>query len=323
MASEDLKAVILAAGKGVRLSQLTRRRPKVMLKFLGKPLLEHTLISLRKAGIKDIIIVIGYKGDKIIEYFLNGSNIGVNITYVTDRMISGTATAIKAAENYVNSTFLMVFGDVFPEPILLNSLIKRHFEAKKHAGSNIVATLSLTKVDDPFNHAPVFFKGEVVEEFWSKKSSWVDMGVMVLEPIVFDKIKQTPRVRGEYRILETLNLLMKEGYKVIAYPSNYPWVQIGDHRGLQSIIEANNYFLDKAGLENCIIESEVSDSKLYKTSIIRAQVFNSELSNCLAYENSVIVSSKLMNCIIDEEVKVIGKKAYGVIFTSSYLSQNL
>ena len=315
MASKDLKAVLLAAGRGVRLSQLTRRRPKVMLKFLGKPLLEHTLISLKKAGIRDIIIVVGYKREKIIEYFLNGSRIGVDITYVADRMISGTATAIKAAENYVNSTFLTVFGDVFPEATLLNSLIKKHFEAKKYTGQKIVATLSLTKVDDPFNHAPVYFKGEVVEEFWSKESSWVDMGVMVLEPIVFKKIKQTPRVRGEYRILETLNLLMKEGYKVIAYPSNHPWIQIGDHRGAQSIIEANNYFLDRAGLENCIVESEVSDSRLYRTSIIRAQVFNSELSNCLVYENSVIVSSKLTDCIIDEKVKIIGKRACGVIFT--------
>ncbi|RLE73837.1 MAG: hypothetical protein DRJ56_08555, partial [Thermoprotei archaeon] len=117
-----LKAVVPAAGRGVRLSKLTRRHPKPMLKFNGRPLLEHTLRSLREAGVREVVIVVGYKGDEIASYFSDGSWLGLRVEYAVDERISGTATAIKAAEEHVDSAFLMVFGDVYPEPELVRAV---------------------------------------------------------------------------------------------------------------------------------------------------------------------------------------------------------
>ena len=315
MAGNYLKAVIPAAGKGVRLAKLTRKYPKPMLKFNGKPLLEHILNSIKEVGIKDVIIVVGYMGEQIIKYFSDGSKFNLNITYVFDKKVSGTATAIKAAEDKVESTFLMVFGDVYPEPELLKSLIEKHINAKAKLGTKLAATLAITEVDDPFNHAPILFKDDKVLEIWSNKSSWVDMGIMVLEPIIFKAIEYTPLIRGEFRILKSIEIAMKWGYKVIVHKSTSPWVQIGDHRGVMSLIETNNYFLQKAGLNNYLEDSIIVNSQLSKTSVIKSMIINSKLNNCIVYEGVKIISSVLENCVVDEGVHLNNMKEKEKIIT--------
>ena len=254
------------------------------------------------------------KGD-ITSYFGDGQSLGLNITYVRDKVMKGTAKAIKAAEEKVDSTFLMVFGDVYPETPLINSLINVHSSARIAMGESVVATLALTKVNDPQNHAPVMFENGVVKEFWSKRSCWVDMGIMVLEPIIFEFIDQTPQVKGEFRILETLRLMLGEGYRIAAYASSHPWVQIGDHRGLLSLIETNIYFLKKAGLENYVEDSRIENSELHNSSVMKASVLSSRLKNCILYEGAKVTSSRLINCIVDEEVKIRNVREMNRAFT--------
>lgn len=312
---QNLKAVIPAAGKGVRLSELTKNHPKPMLKFNGKPLLEHTLNSIKKAGIKNVVLIVGYKGEEVINYFLDGSRLGLNISYAIDERISGTATAIKAAENMIESTFLVSFGDVYPEPSLLESLIKKHLASKRRMGEKLVATLALTKVDDPFNHAPISFKNDEVLEIWSESSDWVDMGIMMLEPIIFKAIKETPKVRGEYRILKSLEILMNRGYKVMAHPTRSPWIQIGDHSGAMSLIIANNYFLQRNRLDNYVEDSIISDSRLSRTSIMKSEIINSKLENCIVYDNAKVVSSELKNCVVVEGAHIENMREVGKIIT--------
>ncbi len=77
-----MQAVILAAGEGTRMRPLTYTRPKVMLPIANKPILEHLISELSKAGVKDIVLVVGYKEEKIREYFGDGSDFGVRIEYV-------------------------------------------------------------------------------------------------------------------------------------------------------------------------------------------------------------------------------------------------
>ena len=314
---ESLKAVIPAAGKGIRLAELTRKHSKVMLKFNGKPLLWHTLNSLKEIGIRNIIIIVGYKGDEIINYF-SSNMLGLNITYVKDERMAGTATAIKAAENEIESTFLMIFGDVFPESGLLRSLIKKHMSIKKKIGSRIAATLSVTKVDDPHNHAPILFDtNEEVIEIWSSRSMWVDMGIMMLEPVVFKAINHTPLVRGEYRILKSISIVMKWGYRVFAYKSSYPWIQIGDHTRIMSLINVNDYFLNRARINNYIEDSFIHNSRLFKTSVIKSKIINSELSHCIVYEGAEIISSSLKNCVINEGIRLRNVRGENKIFSTN------
>ena len=88
-----MKAVILAAGKGTRMRELTNETPKPMLKVQGRPILEHILVGLRSAGIREFCIVTGYRAETIEAYFHNGSNWGAAITYTRQALQDGTGKA--------------------------------------------------------------------------------------------------------------------------------------------------------------------------------------------------------------------------------------
>ena len=94
---------------------LTSSRPKVMLPLVGKPILEHLIRNVREAGIKEIIIVVGYKEEAIREYFGDGRSFGVSITYVVQRRQLGTADALRTTEPFITDTFLMLNGDMVIE----------------------------------------------------------------------------------------------------------------------------------------------------------------------------------------------------------------
>ena len=96
-----MKAVILAAGEGLRCRPLTLTRSKVMLPVANKPILEHVIHSLMKNDITDITIVVGYEKEKIMNYFEDGIKLGVKITYVEQKSPLGTAHAIKQAQNLI------------------------------------------------------------------------------------------------------------------------------------------------------------------------------------------------------------------------------
>jgi len=104
-----MQAVILAAGKGLRLRPFTEKHPKPLININGKPLLEHTLASLPDA-ISEIIIVIGYLGEQISEYFGNEWN-GKPIKYVTQTELLGTGDALARAKDLLHTKFLAINGD--------------------------------------------------------------------------------------------------------------------------------------------------------------------------------------------------------------------
>src|SRR3990167_7454256 len=100
-----MKAVILAAGQGIRLKPLTNTRPKVMLQVAGKPILHHLLLEVKKAGIKEVIIVVRYLKEQIIEYFKQ-NDLGMKISFVEQGSKNGTGEAILTTEKFVNDTFV-------------------------------------------------------------------------------------------------------------------------------------------------------------------------------------------------------------------------
>ncbi|GAI65581.1 unnamed protein product, partial [marine sediment metagenome] len=101
-----VKAIILAAGEGSRMRPLTYSRPKVMLPIANKPILEHLLIEVSKAGITDFIFIVGYCDEQVRHYFGNGDRWGVNIDYCTQRKQLGTADALKMAKGLVDGNFV-------------------------------------------------------------------------------------------------------------------------------------------------------------------------------------------------------------------------
>ena len=124
-----MKAMILAAGRGKRMMPLTETMPKPMLKINGKPLLEHHINNLRQAGITDIVINLAWQGDKITEYFGNGSQFGVSITY-SQEQTGGLETAggIIQALPLLGEQFIVINGDVFTD-YDVTSLMQLHLQA--------------------------------------------------------------------------------------------------------------------------------------------------------------------------------------------------
>ena len=112
-----MQLVIIAGGKGTRLGDISL--PKPMVNVGGKPLLEHQIELARRYGLKDILILVGYKSEQIIDYFGNGSKWEVNITYSVEEKPLGTAGALKSVEHRINGRFMVFYGDTMMDINLL------------------------------------------------------------------------------------------------------------------------------------------------------------------------------------------------------------
>ncbi|NOY10516.1 MAG: NTP transferase domain-containing protein, partial [Archaeoglobi archaeon] len=100
-----MKAVILAAGEGQRLRPFTVSKPKVMIKVGNKPILQYVVEALRDSGIMDIVMVVGYRKDRVMSHFGDGKRFGVRVEYAFQEQQLGTAHALKQAENLVSDEF--------------------------------------------------------------------------------------------------------------------------------------------------------------------------------------------------------------------------
>ena len=108
-----MKVVILAAGLGTRLGVLTKNLPKPMIEVGGKPILEHTILSLVRAGLTDVILNTHYLPEVIINYFRNGERLGANVSYFYEPDLIGSAGAIRRMSAKFDEPFMVIYGDNF------------------------------------------------------------------------------------------------------------------------------------------------------------------------------------------------------------------
>lgn len=224
------KVVVLAGGKGTRMRPFTYEMPKPMIPVQGKPLLQHIVELLRKYDVRDIIFSIGYMGDKIREYFGNGSRFGVNISYVEEKEEMGTAGALSLMEKKLNGTFLMFNGDILAN-IDLHDFIMFHRQNKA------LATIALTPVKDPSRFGVAHLKGNKIIEFIEKpkgslKSRLINAGVYVLEGDVLDYIPK----RKAMMETDVFPKLAEEG-KLFGYPFDGQWFDTGTHEAYERAIK--------------------------------------------------------------------------------------
>src|SRR6184192_4457595 len=107
------KAVILAAGRGTRMRELTAELPKPMIKVRGKPVLQYIVEGLRNAGIGDLLLVVGYRADAVREFFGDGSRYDVAIQYATQTVQDGTGRVVELTRDFVgNHAFILAYGDI-------------------------------------------------------------------------------------------------------------------------------------------------------------------------------------------------------------------
>ncbi len=174
-------AIILAGGLGTRLRPLTNDTPKPLVPILGKPILHHGILQLKKHGINNIIISTGYKGDKIEKYFGDGSSLGVNISYCVEKEPLGTGGAIKEAAKNITNPFIALNGDNLAD-YNFTRLIKQHQE------NATPITLALFPVEDVTQFGIADLEGDIIKQFIEKPtaeeapSNLNNAGAYIIEP---------------------------------------------------------------------------------------------------------------------------------------------
>src|SRR5260370_29417857 len=107
------KAVLLAAGRGTRMREMTAELPKPMLEVRGKPVLQHIVEGLREAGVRNFLVVVGYRADAVQNFFGDGSRYRIDIQYATQVAQDGTGRVVDLARDFVSdSAFVLAYGDI-------------------------------------------------------------------------------------------------------------------------------------------------------------------------------------------------------------------
>lgn len=299
-----MKAVILAAGEGKRMHPLTYTRPKVMLPIANKPIAEHLLIEMKKAGIVEVAFIVGYHGETIRQHFGNGEKWGIRIDYITQRKQLGTAHTLTLVKGFVEDRFLLANGDI---------LVGAEDIEKILAKDNI--SLSLIEAKDTMELGVVEIAHDQVKGIYEKvanpPSNLVNAGVYLMTKEIFsaiDKTRKSPR--GEYELTDSLQLLLSGGSVISGVridhwlDVSYPWDLLAANEMLMAGIKQQNQGLIE---ENVIIKGPVS---IGKNTAVRA---NSYLigpivigENCEMGPNCYIRSSTAIgdNCHIGSSVEV-------------------
>ena len=207
-----MKAVILAGGYGTRISEESDRIPKPLIEIGGKPILWHIMKIYSTYKIDDFIICLGYKGEKIKEYFEQFDSKLWNIQLIDTGVDTMTGGRLKRIQGEIDNTFCVTYGDGVSD-INLNNLITFHKEKKSLA--------TLTAIHPPERFGVLNLSGDYVKEFHEKhtgESSWINGGFFVFEPEIFDYLQNDSTVL-EKAPLETL---AKE-QKLSAFKHNGFW----------------------------------------------------------------------------------------------------
>jgi len=256
-----MKAIILAAGEGLRCRPLTLTRSKVMLPIANRPILEHVIDSLEKNGITEIILIVGYKKERIMDYFEDGLNFGVKIKYIEQSAQLGTAHAIEQAKSLIgpeDSEFLVLNGDNLVEPKTIADLLK-NYEGD--------ASLLTVRMEETTGYGVVLKEGNRVIKILEKRSGdlsrIVNTGIYIFTPQVFETIEKTPiSENGEYAITDTLQLMIDEGKIVTSVSTESKWL---DAVHAWDLLKANAIVLNSA--KNLKLEGEVEEGVVLREKV--------------------------------------------------------
>jgi NDP-sugar pyrophosphorylase family protein len=184
-----MKAVILAAGQGSRISSLTRKIPKPMIKYNGKPILEHNIELCKKNGITEIFINTHHLADIIKNYFGNGNRWGVNIHYSYEKELLGTASALtNFKDDLKDDSFFLIYGDNYSNFDILT------LKAKAETVENMAVIGFHYREDVSTSGVAEFDNNGKILKFIEKpkpgetSSHWVNAGIYYLAPSIFDAI---------------------------------------------------------------------------------------------------------------------------------------
>ena len=223
------QAVLLAAGRGTRMRELTADLPKPMIEVRGKPVLQHIVEGLRAAGVGKFLIVVGYRAEAVQNFFGDGSRYKIDIQYTTQVRQDGTGRVVELARNFVgDSAFVLGYGD-----ILVDSA---NYKRVVDLADNVEALISVTRGEDVSKGGAVFVNEhmDLVDLREKTKpgeptSPWYNAGLYAFRPSIFDfTAKLKPSSRGEYELTDAIRELAQSGRKVQALELTGEWADVRD-----------------------------------------------------------------------------------------------
>ncbi len=221
-----MKAVVMAGGEGTRLRPLTTRRPKPLTPVLNRPVMEYILLSLRDAGITEIVVTVHYMADAIEGCFGDGTDLGLKLTYSVEDTPLGTAGSVKKAqEHLMDEAFLIVSGDALTDVKLADAVAF-------HRARKADATLILAHVPNPLEFGIVVTEPDGRIRRFLEKPSWgevfsdtVNTGMYVLEPSVFDYMEPGKPYDWSQDIFPRM---LAEGKVLVGHVMQGYWSDIGN-----------------------------------------------------------------------------------------------
>ncbi|MEP6686513.1 MAG: sugar phosphate nucleotidyltransferase [Verrucomicrobiota bacterium] len=223
------KAVLLAAGRGTRMRQLTNELPKPMLHVRGKPVLLHIVEGLRAAGVGDFLVVVGYRADTVQNFFGDGSRFDSRISYATQVAQDGTGKVVELARDFVsNAPFILSYGDILVDPVNYQSLTAPTDDAE--------AIISVKRNEDVTQGGAVFVNERLELTDLREKpqpgeptSPWYNAGLYMFRPSIFEFTSQLERsLRGEFELTDAIRNLALSGKKVQALELTGEWADVRD-----------------------------------------------------------------------------------------------
>jgi len=223
------KAVLLAAGRGTRMRELTDELPKPMIQVRGKPILLHIVEGLKAAGIERFLIVVGYRAEVVQDFFGDGQCLGTSVEYVTQVVQDGTGRVVDLARDFAgNDPFVLSYGDILVNPANYRRLtapaadqealitVKRNEDVSKGGAVFVNERFELTDLrEKPKPGEPT--------------SPWYNAGIYTFRPSIFEfTARLTPSPRGEYELTDAIRSLALGGGKVKAIELEGDWADVRD-----------------------------------------------------------------------------------------------
>lgn len=238
-----MKAVILAAGKGTRMRELTQELPKPMLKVQGRPILDHIISGLGTAGIHEVCIVTGWRAEVIESHFGDGSKFGARIQYVRQEVQDGTGRAPEYAKSFVGADdFVLTYGDILVKPETYRHLLKRFREGPFSGVITVTVGQDVSKgglnfFDDAFCLSRLVEKPspDQIEELRTAgflrgdRPLYYNAGIYLFRPVLFDftaRLQKSPR--GEYELTDAISMMIAAGHKLAGLEIAGRWVDVRD-----------------------------------------------------------------------------------------------
>ena len=245
-----MKAVILAAGKGKRMGDLTSSLPKPMLKVRGKPILERIMEGLSAAGVQSVCVVTGWKAEIVEEYFGDGAAWNLAICYARQIVPDGTGKAAELAKDFVGEdSFLLTYGDILVRRETYRALADR-FACGNFAGllavtqKEDVTKGGLSVFDEDFCLAHLLEKPNAAQirelraQDWWKEGEplYCNAGVYIFRPSVFDYTARLRRSsRGEYELTDALQAMVADKARIAGHLIAGTWADVRDAKVLASL----------------------------------------------------------------------------------------